>query len=464
MKNKTQDQISLKGVSVAVLASKGQTAKNVIDHLNKVGCRVHSSGSVDELCEMTSKDQASILITELGLCEELESKKTENVPELDNLGEELIILTPSGKMEDGMIWAQRLDGFILSSPVTTEELTVLMERVLDVKLLKSQFSRINTQETISECFGPILVRSTEMKDVVRIARILSTRDDCVLLVGGIGTGKELLAQTIHEASSRRHGPFYSMNCRSFSHEDLASELFGRGEEVDSSEGQNFLQLCDGGSLYLDEIGAISPTIQGKLQRFLEDGSYTRVNSRTVCKADVRIFAATSTPLTEQVSKGEFSEDLFFRLNRFTLQLPPLRKRAEEIPMLTKQFLMKMAKQRREDCLKITEEALKLMLEYHWPGNVRELENVLEYAALVAGKGPIDTKHLPKQFHDEVGSIFLGTSVDDLPPMSEIERQYILKVMEATKGNKVKSASILDINRATLHRKLQMYEKAKMTEI
>ena len=273
-------------------------------------------------------------------------------------------------------------------------------------------------------------------------------------------------RTIHENSVRRYGPFYSINCRSFSSEELASELFGRGDPGSPESGpeRTLLDMCDGGTLLLDEIGSISPNVQGKLQRFLEDGTYTRVNSRTVCKADVRIFSSTSTPLDESVAKGEFSEELYFRLNRFTLNIPPLRRRMEDIPVLVKTILQHMAKEKNEEPLKFTEEALKLLMEYCWPGNVRELENVLEFASLVAGNGPIEPKHMPKQFHDEVGSIFVGSSVDELPPMSEIERRYILRVMDATRGNKVKAATILDINRATLHRKLQMYEKEKLADL
>ncbi len=284
-------------------------------------------------------------------------------------------------------------------------------------------------------------------------------------MGGIGTGKELIAQTIHEYSARRHGPFYSINCRSFSSEDLAVELFGRGEpdSPEAAEAKTLIELSDGGTLLLDEIGVISPNVQGKLQRFLEDGSYTRVNSRTVCKADVRIIASTSVPLDEAVACGEFSEDLYFRLNRFTLNIPTLRRRIEDIPVLTKVILHRMAVEKGEEPLLVTEDTLKMLMEYHWPGNVRELENVLEFATLVAGEGPIEPNHLPKQFHDEVGSIFVGASVDDLPPISEIERRYILRVMDATRGNKVRAAQILDINRATLHRKLQTYSKQKVVD-
>ncbi len=359
-----------------------------------------------------------------------------------------------------------MNGYFLSTPVVIEELIILLERALDVHLLRKRLSRYEEPEAGLECFGPIHVKSPEMRDVVRLSRILATRDECILFVGGIGTGKELIARTLHDNSSRKYGPFYSINCRSFSNEDLAIELFGKGEpdSAEASEGENLLEMCKGGTLMLDEIGVISPNIQGKLQRFLEDGSYTRVNTRTVCKADVRIFAATSVSLDEAVAKGEFSEDLYFRLNRFTLNLPSLRRRTEDIPIMTKEILARMTSDQGGEPLKITEDALKLLLEYHWPGNVRELENVLEYAALVADKGPIQPKHLPKQFHDEVGSIFVGSSVDELPPISEIERRYILRVMEATRNNKVKAAVILDINRATLHRKLQIYEKQKVAEI
>jgi DNA-binding NtrC family response regulator len=466
MKNKSKDVGNLKGVNIAVLTSKGKSEKAWLDGLADAGCKVQHTDDLEKLLKSVSKAPAKAMILGTSYCGELQEQLESNPEALENLGREIIVLAGPGKTAEAAEWARTFSGYFLSGTVSPEEMTVLLERVLEANLLKTRLARYESKEASVERFGPVVVKSPEMKDVIRLARILATRSDSILFVGGIGTGKELVARTVHENSSRRHGPFYSINCRSFSSEDLAVELFGRGEpdSPEAAEGKTLIELSDGGTLLLDEIGVISPNVQGKLQRFLEDGSYTRVNSRTVCKAEVRIFASTSALLDESVATGEFSEDLYFRLNRFTLHLPPLRRRVEDIPVLTKVVLKQMASDKGEESLQVTEDTLKMLMEYHWPGNVRELENVLEFASLVAGKGPIEPKHLPKQFHDEVGSIFVGASVEDLPAISEIERRYILRVMEATRGNKVRAAQILDINRATLHRKLQMYQKQKVVDL
>ncbi|MEW6237766.1 MAG: sigma-54 dependent transcriptional regulator [Candidatus Omnitrophota bacterium] len=466
MKNKTQSKENLKGVCIAILSPKGKTANNLTDALMKAGCKVVCADDLEKLLKITSKAPAKALLLDLSFCEAYYQKFANNDPELENAGSEIIIVAAEGKSEEAFAWAKKVSGYFITTPTSAEEITILLERAMDSQLLKKRLARYESPDSSMERFGPIIVKSPEMKDVVRLANILSTREDSILFVGAIGTGKELLAKTIHENSARRHGPFYSINCRSFSSEDLAVELFGRGEPTngETEEEQTLLDMCESGTLLLDEIGVISPNVQGKLQRFLEDNTFTRVNSRTVCKADVRIFASTSVPLDEAVAKGEFSEDLYFRLNRFTLHIPPLRRRVEDIPVLTKTILLTMSQERGEEGMKITEEALKLLMEYHWPGNIRELENCLEFSALVSGGNPIEPKHLPKQFHDEVGSIFIGASVDELPTIDEIERRYILRVMDATRGNKVKAAQILDINRATLHRKLQMYDQQKVANL
>jgi DNA-binding NtrC family response regulator len=466
MKSKTVNQSGLKGVALSILATKGKSEKVWIDSLSKSGCKVQQADDVKKCLKLALESPTKVLITDISFCDELNEIWENNPNELSALGTEMIIISTPAKSEDASLWAKRFNGYYISTPMTQEVLITTLERALDTNLLKTQIERYKSLEQSVEQYGSIVVKSPEMKDVLRLARILSTRDDSILMMGGIGTGKELIAQTIHENSPRKHGPFYSLNCRSFANEDLAVELFGRGEpdSEEAQEGKTLIEICEGGTLLLDEIGIISPNVQGKLQRLLEDGTYTRVNSRTICKSDVRVFVASSTPLDEAVAKGEFSEDLYFRLNRFTLHIPSLRRRVEDIPVLSRNILSRMVQDQKQEPLQITGETLKMLMEYHWPGNVRELENVLEFAALVAAKGPIEPKHLPKQFRDEVGSIFVGASVDELPPISEIEKRYILRVMDATRGNKVKAAQILDINRATLHRKLQMYETQKMADL
>jgi DNA-binding NtrC family response regulator len=397
------------------------------------------------------------------VCDELADAIDNNLSGIHNLGlGSLIILADEGQTDFASEWAQKFKCFFITEPLVIEELAILMERALDTVLLKDQLDRYEYSGGSAERFGSVIAKSEEMKEIIRVAKILATREDPLLFCGSVGTGKELIAKTIHEHSARRHGPFYSINCKSFSNEDLLVELFGK-EDSDSHE-QSLLELCSEGTLFMDEISEIPPTLQGKLQRYLEDKTYTKVNSRKVYSSDVRICAGTSEPLNEKVMKGEFSEEMYFYLNRFTLHIPSLRRRLEDIPVLVEEMLKETAKAKGLNKLSITEDALKLLVEYNWPGNVRELKNSLEYAALVAEEKPIESRHLPKQFHDEVGSIFVGTNPDELPPLEEIERQYILRVMDACRGNKVRAANILEVNRATLHRKLQMYETQKQKKI
>lgn len=466
MKKVSRESEILKGVCISVFANKDRNGNSLADSLSKEGCTVHLADNMDSLQKFTTVQPSKVLIVEADQCQVLDKFLSDDRRELDNLGNEIVVAAGEGKTEDAFKWARHFQGFVMVMPLSRDELVILLERALDNGLLKKRLARYESTEPSLERFGSFIVKSPEMKDVIRLARILASRNDCVLFVGPVGTGKELLAQTIHENSTRRHGPFFSINCRSFSPEDLAVEIFGRGEPdtPEAKEEKNLLELSHGGTLFLDEISVISPNVQGKLQRYLEDYSYTRVNSRTVCKCDVRIMAALSKPMDEMVAKGEYSEELYFRLNRFTLNVPALRRRMEDIPILTKTILQRIAQEKGDEAKKITEEALKILMDYNWPGNIRELENVLEFATLVADKEAVSPKHLPKQFQDDIGSIFLGTNVDDLPPMSEIERRYILRVMDATKGNKVKAAQLLDINRATLHRKLQMYEKGTVADL
>lgn len=461
MKSKANDFVNLKGVGISILTPQGKTEKNWEDVLSKCGCKLYHSDDLNKLLELVSHASSKALLLDVKYCEAFAKRHDDKNTEIEKLGSEIIVITSQGKTDEAIVWARKFNGYILTTPVSGDEIMVVLERAMDSCLLKNRLARYESPEASIERYGQIVVKSPEMKDVVRLARILATRDDSILFSGGIGTGKELMARTIHEHSSRRHGPFYSINCRSFSSEDLAVEIFGRG---DDRENETLIEMSDGGTLLLDEIGVISPNVQGKLQRYLEDKSYTRVNSRTILKSDVRIMGSTSQSLDESVAKGEFSEDLYFRLNCFTLHIPSLHRRVEDIPVLTKVILERIAREKGEPPCSVTEETLKLLMEYHWPGNIRELENVLDFASLVANKKPIEPKHLPKQFHDEVGSIFVGASVEDLPPISEIERRYILRVMEATRGNKVRAAYILDINRATLHRKLQIYDKQKVADL
>lgn len=463
MRTKKSKKDLLKGLHVAVFAPRSGFPKVVVDGLEKMGCTVEHENDILAIIRSCKKNPAKMLFVGTDICDELADAIENDVTGIQNLGlGSMIILADEGQTDFAAEWAQRFKCFFITEPLVLEELAILMERALDAVLLKDQLNRYEYSSESTERFGPVIAKSEEMKEVIRVAKILATRDDPLLFCGNVGTGKELIAKTIHEHSARRHAPFYAINCKSFSNEDLLVEIFGKDDE-ESTE-QSLLELCSEGTLFMDEIAEISPALQGKLQRFLEDKTYTKMNSRKVFSSDVRICAGSSEPLNEKVMKGDFSEELFFYLNRFTLNVPSLRRRLEDIPVLVEEMLKEIAISKGFNKLSITEDTLKMLVEYNWPGNIRELRNSLEYAALVAEDKPIESRHLPKQFHDEVGSIFVGTNPDELPPLEEIERQYILRVMDACRGNKVRAANILEVNRATLHRKLQMYETQKQKRI
>lgn len=463
---KSKASTALHGVHIAFLARRTKAEKQLVEDLTQAGCKVTHETDLKDLMFAVSQAPANVLFIDLSYCRNFQDEKNRKVSMLDALGNEIIVLSSQSDISEAARWAGAFKGYCLAMPAESAEAEILLERVMDAGLLKRRLSRYETSDSSHEQFGSFIVKSPEMRDVIRLARILTDRDDSILFSGSVGVGKERLARTIHEYGKRKHGPFYSINCRSFSGEELGLELFG---QADASKGSvdkagSLIEQANGGSLFLDEISMIPPSVQGKLERLLSKGSFTPVNSRASVKADVRIFSATSQPLDELVAQGGFSEDLYFYLSRFVLHLPALHRRVEDIPVLTKTMLERMANERGEEPLQVTEETLRLLMDYQWPGNLRELENVLDFASLVAGEGPIDPKHLPKQFHDDMGSLFGGATSDELPPMSEIERRYILKVMDAVNGNKVKAAVILDINRATLHRKLQIYENMRRSEI
>ncbi|MDP8245911.1 MAG: sigma 54-interacting transcriptional regulator [Candidatus Hinthialibacter antarcticus] len=466
MKGKPKASTVLNGVHIAFLARRTKAEKQLVENLTQAGCKVSHETDLKDLLFVVSQAPADALFIDLSYCQSFQDEKDRKVTMIDSLGDEMIVMSNQSDISDAARWARVFKGYCLATPADAAEAVILLERVMDAGLLKRRLSRYETMDSSLEQFGSFIVKSPEMRDVIRLARILTDRDDCILFSGGVGVGKERLARTIHENSKRKHGPFYSINCRSFSGEELALELFGQADTGKGSTDKtgSLLEQASGGSLFLDEISMIPPSVQGKLERLASKGSFTPANSRASTKSDIRLFSATSQPLDELVASGGFSEELYFHLSRFVLHLPALHRRVEDIPILTKTILERMARERGEEPLLVTEETLRLLMDYQWPGNLRELENVLDFASLVAGKGPIDPKHLPKQFNDDVGSLFVGVTSDELPPMSEIERRYILKVMDAVNGNKVKAAVILDINRATLHRKLQIYENMRRTEI
>ena len=341
----------------------------------------------------------------------------------------------------------------LIKPFMGEELNLAVSRVLERSLLEKENRSLKAE--LRRHFDPnqIIFKSREFHQVYTLALKVAKSDVGVLILGESGTGKELIASTIHYSSLRCKHRFMTINCAALTDTLLESQLFGhvKGAFTGAVTTQRgLLEEAHQGTLFLDEVGDLSPALQAKLLRVLQEKEYIPVGSTQVKHTDVRFVAATNKKLEDEVAAGRFRQDLYYRLNVAPLKLPALRDRRDDIQPLAEYFLQKHAAKANG----FDPEAIRLLRRYDWPGNVRELENVLEMAILLADGRPISPEHLPVQIVD-------GTPLDfSLPQqqmtLDDMERIYIEQLFRHTGGHKLKTASILNISRKTLDRKLQQY--------
>ena len=300
---------------------------------------------------------------------------------------------------------------------------------------------------------------------VELARISAETDSRILVMGETGTGKELFAQAIHNASKRADGPFVAINCAAIPRELIESEIMGykEGAFTGARKGGQVgkLELADGGTIFLDEIGEMPLDVQAKLLRVLEDGMITRLGDSKPVQVNVRVIAATNVDLFEEVSQKEFRQDLYFRLSVVELVIPPLRERLEDLPELTQHILKRVHQRVNQGAVSITAEALKVLSRYHWPGNVRELSNVLERAAIVCSDGVIMPSDLPGRIlslKPETASVQAGRTMKDL------EMGMLRKALSDSNGNVTKAARKLQISRSTIYRRLKEHGLEKTVNI
>jgi two-component system, NtrC family, response regulator HydG len=312
--------------------------------------------------------------------------------------------------------------------------------------------------------GPALVGHSPaiiqvMKTLARVAPSQAT----VLVVGETGTGKELVARTIHHFSERADRRFVAVNCSALAEGLLESELFGhvRGAFTGATTSRpGLFREADHGTLFLDEIGDISPTLQSRLLRALQEHEIVPVGSEAPVKIDVRVLAATHRDLPELVRQGRFREDLYYRLNVVALMLPPLRERRQDIPLLMDHFLRELAARHGRGPVAVDPEAQRRLLGYEWPGNIRELQNVLERAMLLAEQDVIGHEHLPSEVHQHAASPVVEASrppnPDPLRSLEEVEREHVMRVLAACGGNREETSRVLGISRRTLSRMIQRW--------
>jgi two-component system NtrC family response regulator/two-component system response regulator HydG len=355
----------------------------------------------------------------------------------------------------------------LSKPIDVEELEVILQKTLERKGLLEEARTLRQRLEQKYRFDNLVGESPEMLSVFKTIRQVAPSSASVLLLGESGTGKELFAQALHQNSPRSSKPFIKVACAALPETLLESELFGH--EKGSFTGAVYtragrFEAADGGTLFLDEIGDISPTVQVKLLRFLEEREFERVGGNRTFKVDVRIVAATHRDLKKKLEEGSFREDLYYRLNVIEIHIPPLRERPGDVPLLTHHFLRKFAEANGKEITAVSDEVLALLLAHSWPGNVRELENAMERAVVLSNEKQLTPAHFPtlRQTRGDApkpaaAAAGLGVRIPG-STLSELEREAILRTLEAVGGSTSKAASILDISARKIQYKLKEYQQ------
>ncbi|MCS6817306.1 MAG: sigma-54 dependent transcriptional regulator [Blastocatellia bacterium] len=348
----------------------------------------------------------------------------------------------------------------LSKPLQLDDVKMRIERALERRRLQARVADLQQQLTERYRFGNIIGKSKPMQELFRVLERVARSSATVLIVGRTGTGKELVARAIHYNSPRANGPFVDINCGALPAELLESELFGhvRGAFTGATESRpGLFEVAHGGTLFLDEVDALKPDLQVKLLRALQEKVIRRVGGRENIPVDVRIIAATNQDLEEAVRRGEFREDLYYRLNVVTLYLPELRERREDIPLLVEHFLERYARENGQPLRRFSTEAMRLLMSYSWPGNVRELQNAVEYALTMSSEPILTIRDLPPHISG-IAPLERSAPPEREPrTLAEVEKRHILRILEETGGNHAKAAEILGIDRRTLYRKLQKYQ-------
>ena len=347
----------------------------------------------------------------------------------------------------------------LAKPYKLDEIRNVVREALAATRFKRETNRLREHLKTFQGEARIITDNHGMKKLLATAGQVATSDSNVVICGESGTGKELLARFVHACSNRRNGPLLSVNCGAFQEELLANELFGheKGAFTGAEEvKKGLMEMADGGTLFLDEITEMSPAMQVKLLRVIQEREVMHLGGVSPIKVNVRFLAATNRNLTEEVKLGHFRQDLFFRINVVALHIPPLAERKDDLPLLIQYFIKKYSGLMNKEMCNIDPEVVDILLRYDFPGNVRELENIIERGVALAGNAIIEVGHLPEDLRGASFQTFRRKS-GGIPSLAEQERAYVEWVLKEHEDNKSVAAQVLGIDRVSLWRKIKKYE-------
>ncbi len=441
-----------KKIKVLVVDDETIVRESLRDWLTDVGHQVLTAENGYQALEIIEKEKPAIAIVDLvmpgmdGI--ELLKRAKQISPNI-----EVIIITAYGSIPTA-ITAMRGGAYdYIEKPFCPEKAELLVEKLAEHHRLIEENIALRRKLEERYQFENIIAKSPKMQQIVEVIKVVAKSNATVLITGDSGTGKELVARAIHSQSYRKDKPFVAVSCAALPESLLESELFGheRGSFTGAhAQRKGKFEVAHRGTLFLDEIGEMSANIQVHLLRVLEEKEFTRVGGNELIKVDVRVISATNKDMKNAIAKGQFREDLYYRLNVVTIDLPPLRERKEDILLLAQHFLEKFAVENQKQIAGFSPEATDFLLKYQWPGNVRELENAIERAVILANNSYIEVADLPQE------NLLLAKPALSTGSLREVEKQRILNTLSETSGNYSKAAKILGISRATLYNKIKSY--------
>jgi|WetSurMetagenome_2_1015567.scaffolds.fasta_scaffold57321_2 DNA-binding NtrC family response regulator len=437
--------------------------QGVATYLGEEGYDVEQASSGEEALEMLRETPFDILMSDMKLPgidgQTVLQRALAIYPEL--IG---IIITGYGTIESAVQAMKNGAYDYISKPFQLMELSLILRQALEKRRLKEENAYLKTQLKEKYRFENIIGNSKAMEEIYSLVETIAPTSSTVMITGETGTGKELIAKAIHYNSPRRDQKIVSINCGAIPENLLESELFGHVKGAFTGAHQTRIgrfEQAHKGTIFLDEIGTMSPALQVKLLRVLQEREFERVGGTEIIKVDVRIIAATSANLEEMVQHNEFRSDLFYRLNVIPITMPPLRDRREDVPLLVRHFVEKYCRNSGLDLKSVTQEVMKQLMNYHWPGNVRQLENAIERAVALVGLRPIILPtDLPAEVQKSNRNLFLSEifipdeGVNFNTEVSNVEKELILQSLKKSGGNKKQAARLLNLKRTTLIEKLK----------
>ncbi|HYP99993.1 MAG TPA: sigma-54 dependent transcriptional regulator [Polyangiaceae bacterium] len=437
-------------------------AEGLVQH----GYEARWNSSPQEALAQLADHEFDVVLTDINMRDmsglELCQKATEAHPQLP-----VIVITAFGSMETA-VQAIRAGAYdFITKPFDIDVVAIAIERAVKHGVLTREVQRLQRAVDESRRFDELLGASPAMKEVYDLLERVGESESTVLVSGESGTGKELVARALHRRSKRSAGPFVAINCAAMPEQLLESELFGhtKGAFTDARSARPGLFVqAKGGTIFLDEIGDMPVGLQPKLLRALQERTVRPVGGDTETPIDVRVVAASNRDLETAIEERKFREDLYYRINVIHVELPPLRARGADVILLATHYLQHFATQSQKDVRSLDAEAAEKLSAYAWPGNVRELANCMERAVALTRNESIGVADLPEKIRSYRTSHVLVAATDptELVPMEEVEKRYILRVLEAVGGNKTLAAQVLGLDRKTLYRKLDRYGSERGT--